>query len=87
MNRAQLVDQLEATAWALAGRGFDVRPVIIEEPASIDEVVGLEALIGFAHPAAYRDALLNISRHVEFRWFAPEPVNSCLPFCWGSILI
>lgn len=80
MNRAQLIDQLQATASTLAGRGFNVRPVIVEGPASSDEVEAVEATIGFALPAAYRDALLNISRHVEFSWSTPDDLEFIEPF-------
>ena len=80
MIRVQLVDQLQVTASTLAGRGFDVRDVVVDEPASLGEVEAVEAAIGFALPAAYRDALLNISRHVEFRWFAPGEMGFGDPF-------
>lgn len=80
MNRSQLVDRLESTASTLAGRGFKIRALVVEEPASRGEVEAVEAAIGFALPAAYHDALLNISRHVEFRWSTPDEMEFVEPF-------
>lgn len=64
MDRRRLVGELESTAEMLGRRGFDVRPVVIDDPAMPREIAELEAVVGFRFPAEYRSALLSLSRHV-----------------------
>lgn len=56
----------------LAAGGYDVRPLIATPPASPRQVTELESAVGTRLPEAFRDALLTISSHVEFRWFAGD---------------
>ena len=80
MNRRQLTDRLAAIGATLADQGFDVRPLVVDEVASVSEVLALESQLGFSLPEAFRSALLEISRHVEFRWFAPKECEFPQPF-------
>jgi len=64
----------------LAARGFDVRPFVFEEPATLREIEELESRIGVGLPPSFRDVLGCISKHVEFRWFLPEHAEFPPPF-------
>ena len=80
VERAWLIDSLSDLGEVLSGQGYDVRPLVFEEPATEAEVAALEASLGASLPVAFRTALLEISRHVEFRWFAPEKLEYPRPF-------
>jgi hypothetical protein len=54
----------------LAVGAYDVRPLIVMPPADPRQVAELETALGTRLPEAFRDVLLTISAHVEFRWFA-----------------
>jgi len=56
----------------LAAGGYDVRPLIVAPPASPRQVAELESAVGTRLPEAFRDVLLTVSSHVEFRWFAGD---------------
>jgi hypothetical protein len=80
LNRQELTERLEDLASRLSEQGFDVRPIAVEPPATASEVVAVEAAIGIDLPPSYRNALLTLSRRVEFRWFAPEGTKFEEPF-------
>ena len=56
----------------LAAREYDVRPLTVMSPADPRQVAEVESAVGTKLPGAFRDALLEVSAHVEFRWFAGE---------------
>lgn len=80
MTRDELTELLTAASRTLAQEGFDVRPLIVADPATRSEVADLESALGFSLPESFRHALLTISRHVEFRWFAPDATTFDAPF-------
>lgn len=75
--------------------GGDSRNLVFERPSTEYEIVEIEKKINFELPNDFRNALLKVSSHCEFRWFLPE--NFPLPnelkqiFCgelnWGIHLI
>lgn len=77
-----LLQQLTQLQQQLNSRGFDVRPLIFEPPATEEQVALLERALGLPLPPSFRRALLSISSHVEFRWFMPD--NLDLPDPFGS---
>jgi len=56
----------------LAAREYDVRPLIVMPPADPRQVAELESAVGTRLPGAFRDVLLTVSAHVEFRWFGGD---------------
>jgi len=56
----------------LAAREYDVRPLIVMPPADPCQVAELERAVGTRLPDSFRDVLLTMSAHVEFRWFAGD---------------
>ena len=71
---------IEAIQRKLLSRGFDVRPLIIEPPASHDDLEALESRLNIALPPTFKKLLCDFSRHVEFRWFAPDGIDFPKPF-------
>jgi len=69
----QQLDRLQANQ-------YDTRPLVFDPPASSSEVAALEADLGFPLPPSFRNALMKISSHVEFRWFAPKDMDFPEPF-------
>jgi cell wall assembly regulator SMI1 len=56
----------------LVGQQYDVRPLVLEPPATSRQVADVEAELGMKLPSAFREALLTLSCHAEFRWFAGD---------------
>jgi hypothetical protein len=77
-----LLQQLTQLQQQLGSRGFDVRRLVFEPPATEEQVVLLERALGLRLPPSFRRVLLNISSHVEFRWFMPDELK--LPDPFGS---
>jgi hypothetical protein len=64
----------------LARRGFDVRPLVFERPATEVQIETLENKLGYRLPGSFRRALRDISARVDFRWFAPGDLDFPEPF-------
>ncbi|MFH0981974.1 MAG: SMI1/KNR4 family protein [Planctomycetota bacterium] len=64
----------------LARRGFEARELVFDRPARPAEAEEVEAILGFKLPPSFREVLLTVSRHVGFRWFAPDDVRFPAPF-------
>jgi len=80
MSPDELQTDLEAIQQKLSSRGFDVKPLVFEPPASSDDLASLESQLGFQIPPSLRKLLQIYSRHVEFRWFAPDGLDFPKPF-------
>ena len=61
-------------------RGYDVRPLVFEPPASSDEIAALESRLGRELPPSLASLLQIYSHRVEFSWFAPDNVEFPKPF-------
>lgn len=80
MPATPLRDRLQQILSRLSSAGFDTRPLVFEPPASAAEIRALEAGLRLALPPGFREALLSVSAHVEFRWFAPDNIRFPEPF-------
>ena len=73
----------------------DARELVFEEPATEKEILEIEQKLNYKIPDDFRNCLLTISKHCEFRWFLPDDLQ--LPnqlseiFCgdihWGTKFI
>lgn len=72
--------QLQELLKHFSSLGYDARELVFEPPAELDEVQSLERELGFQLPPSFRDTLLTISGHVQFRWFAPSDLEFPKPF-------
>jgi cell wall assembly regulator SMI1 len=75
-----LRDQLRELRHHFAKRDFDVRTLIFERPATPSEVDELESKMEACLPPSFREVLVSVSKHVEFRWFIPEGIEFPAPF-------
>jgi hypothetical protein len=80
MSPDDLRTALESIQSKLSSRGYDVRPLVFEPPASSDELTSLESRLGAELPPSLRKLLQEYSRRMEFSWFAPDDVNFPKPF-------
>ncbi len=80
MSPDEFRDVVGAVQEKLLSRGFDVRPLILESPASPGDLEALEARLDLPLPPTFKRMLCEYSRHVEFRWFAPDGVVFPEPF-------
>jgi cell wall assembly regulator SMI1 len=80
MSPDTLRRSLEDLQSKLSSRNYDVRSLVLEAAASEDEVAQLEGKLGFPVPPKFRRLLLEVSHHVEFRWFAPDGTDYPEPF-------
>lgn len=56
----------------LSDQHFDVRPLVLEPPATRRQIADVESVLGVEHPSAFREVLLTVSSHVEFQWFTGD---------------
>jgi len=88
-------EELEKILLLINGLGGKSRKLIYEKPASEDELILIEKELGYKIPNDFRNVLLKVSSHLEFKWFLPD--NFELPeklkeiFCgeihWGTKFI
>lgn len=55
--------------------GGKVKALIIEPPATQEEISQIEKNLGFSLPLHFKEVLLNFSKHVELNWYMPDNVN------------
>jgi SMI1 / KNR4 family (SUKH-1) len=67
-----VLEKLNEMQRVLAAREYDVHPLIVMPPADPRQVAELESAVGTRLPSAFRDVLLKVSAHVEYRWFAGD---------------
>jgi hypothetical protein len=65
-------ERLTKTLQQIEKLGGDVRPLIFETPASFDDVYEIEQQLNYKIPDDFKNALLTLSSHCEFRWFLPD---------------
>ena len=80
VERDELHAEIERISGILRARRFDVRPLVFEPPAAEPDIERLERSLAVILPTSFRQALLSISAHVDFRWLAPEDVRFAPPF-------
>jgi cell wall assembly regulator SMI1 len=52
--------------------GGDSRQLIFEKPATLKEIEEIESKLTYKIPSDFKDNLLNLSSHCEFKWFLPD---------------
>jgi hypothetical protein len=57
--------------------------LILEPPATIEEIGQIENKLGYILPASFRNVLLQYSKHVYFRWSFPD--KTVVPFKFKEI--
>lgn len=77
---SSLREQLNGILSRLAKGGCDVEELTCSEPASIEQVEKVEAELGFALPAAFRQILLDVSAEVDFSWSSADDAEFPEPF-------
>jgi hypothetical protein len=80
MDHRVLEERLLKILTALREQGYSVDDLVCEPPATSQEVAEVEAQLGFAFPASFRDALITISRRVDFWWRRPDNLEFPAPF-------
>jgi cell wall assembly regulator SMI1 len=55
--------------------GGESRKLIFEKPSTESEIVNLETQLKYKLPQEFRNVLLTVSSHLEFKWFLPDNFN------------
>ncbi|MCB0540373.1 MAG: SMI1/KNR4 family protein [Bacteroidetes bacterium] len=86
---------LENILLKIENLGGESRELIFENPASEEQLLKIEKELNYKIPNEFRNVLLNVSAHLEFKWFLPDDFE--LPkeldgiFCgeihWGTNFI
>lgn len=63
--------------------GGDARPLVFEAPTSFDDVYEIEQQLNYKIPDDFKNVLLTLSSHCEFKWFLPD--NFHLPDALNQI--
>jgi hypothetical protein len=72
MNRDEFITACQNWLCLIDAINGDVREFICEPPCSVSEIVEFEKEMGLVLPSFMHRALIEISSHVEFRWFLPK---------------
>jgi cell wall assembly regulator SMI1 len=56
----------------LSSQHSDVRPLVLEPPATRRQIADVELALGLEPPSTFREVLLTVSSHMEFVWFAGD---------------
>jgi hypothetical protein len=72
IEKEQLQGRFELFLEKVRDLGGDSRELIFERPATEQEVEDIESQLDYILPGDFRNALLTISSHCEFRWFLPD---------------
>ncbi|WP_022824918.1 SMI1/KNR4 family protein [Hymenobacter norwichensis] len=67
-----IVEQLESFLLLIDNLGGNAKPLLFAPPASDSEIQELELKLGYRMPEDFRNILLTISSHCEFKWFLPD---------------
>jgi hypothetical protein len=78
----ELVKAWRAARDACAARGGEMRPLVIEPPATESRVAEVERALGHALPPRLRRFFLEEAASVQFQWFLPT--ESGAPFVHGQ---
>jgi len=84
-------EQLEKYLTTINKLGGDCRQLIFEKPATEYDILDVEKKLTYQLPTDFRNILLTVSSHCEFRWFLPdefllpEPLTQifCGDLHWG----
>ncbi len=55
--------------------GGDSRKLIFEKPSTQLEIANIETQLKYELPEDFRNVLLTVSSHLEFKWFLPDDFN------------
>jgi cell wall assembly regulator SMI1 len=72
INLAAMKENLENFLNHITRLGGDSRQLIFERPALAEEVDNVEKMLKYQLPDDFRDVLLMVSSHCEFKWFLPK---------------
>jgi hypothetical protein len=56
----------------LSDQHYDVRPLVLEPPATSRQIADVELALGMELPTAFGEVPLTLSSHTEFQWFAGD---------------
>ena len=70
-----LKDKLEAFIAHMRTLGANPTDCKFDPPASAEAVQQIEAELGYPLPGEFKQILLTVSGHVEFRWFLPDEIT------------
>jgi cell wall assembly regulator SMI1 len=65
----KLVQSLQSFLDNVKLTGADVRDIRVDPPASEDEIQQIERELGITIPSELRNTMLQVSSHLEFKWF------------------
>ncbi|WP_284640778.1 SMI1/KNR4 family protein [Paenibacillus silviterrae] len=62
-------EQTQQQIHSIGGKGSQL---VVEPPATIEQIDQIENRLGYKLPESFRNVLLHYSKHVYFRWFFPD---------------
>ena len=75
MDYRLLKERIEIIASRMQQIGGEVQEVVIEEPASIEEIVQTEEQLEVKLPESFKKVLTEFSGNFSLRWFLPEDMD------------
>ncbi|MFJ7954225.1 SMI1/KNR4 family protein [Lysinibacillus sp. NPDC096418] len=65
-------NRIDAIASRIKAIGGEVQEVIIDEPASLEQIIKVEEQLGVKLPASFKKVLIEFSGNFSLRWFLPD---------------
>jgi hypothetical protein len=75
MDYQRLIDRIEVIAARMNELGGEIQEVILDEPATLEQITQTEEQLGVKLPESFKKVLLGFSGHFSFRWFLPDELE------------
>lgn len=72
LSLAEFQRHIDAISEAIRSQGGEIQELIIQPPATKQEIERVEHQLGLPLPSSFKQALLNLSGEFSFRWFLPD---------------
>ncbi|PEJ58789.1 SMI1/KNR4 family protein [Bacillus sp. AFS002410] len=72
MDYELIINRVKAIASRIKEIGGEVQEVIIDEPASIEQIIKTEEQLGIKLPESFKKVLIEFSGNFSLRWFLPD---------------
>nr|WP_247739029.1 SMI1/KNR4 family protein [Bacillus sp. 165] len=75
-----LKERIETIISRIQQLGGDVREVVIDEPASLEQILQTEEHLGVKLPASFKKVITEFSGIFNLRWFLPDNIELPIEF-------
>jgi hypothetical protein len=75
MDYELMIKRIQMIINRIEEMGGDIREVILDEPASLEQIIKTEAELGVKLPESFKKVLVEFSSYFSLRWFLPDEME------------